>query len=122
VRRDKWRPAAPTLSNWAHILPALCYPSLMKHARVLAQLETTFPFVVQRRSALVCASIVFLHLKYIIVQDDNLSRGTCILKGFWNFAACLSLSFIIMINGRAGVNCEMGGTCGTYGETSARDR
>jgi hypothetical protein len=67
----------------------------MKHARVLAPLETTFPVFVLRRWTLVCASVVFLHKKYNVVQDDNLSRSPCILKGFWNFVAWFFVYLII---------------------------
>jgi hypothetical protein len=81
----------------------------MKHARVLAPLETTFPVFVLRRWTLVCAYVVFLHLKYNVLQDDNLSRSPCILKGFWNFVAWF---FVYLI---AGLKYEMGGPVACMG-------
>jgi len=54
------------------------------------------------------------------VQDDNLSRGPCILKGFWKRAACFFVYFIIKIRGRAGLNCEMGGACSMHGRRQPR--
>ena len=79
-------------------------------------------FLSAKKLALVCASVVFLHLKYIAVQDDNLSRGTFVLKAFWYLTAFFPCFFIIKINGRADLKCEIGGTCGTHGETSAQAR
>jgi hypothetical protein len=40
VLGDKWHPAAPTLSNWAYILAALCYFNVRKHVKVFVMITS----------------------------------------------------------------------------------